>query len=85
MKVLVGKPERKRPLGGHGYRWEGNIRMDLREICSEVWTLSSISGEGPVVAFCEHGNEPLGSRRVGEFLDLLSDSKLLYNDSVSWS
>jgi len=28
--ILVGKCERKRPLGNHRHRWEGNIRMDLR-------------------------------------------------------
>jgi hypothetical protein len=31
-KVLVGKPEGKRPLGRPRRRWEGGIRMDLREI-----------------------------------------------------
>jgi len=30
-KVLVGKPEGKRPLGRPRRRWDG-IRMDLREI-----------------------------------------------------
>jgi hypothetical protein len=30
-KVLVGKPEGKRPLGRPRRRWEGGIRMDLRE------------------------------------------------------
>jgi hypothetical protein len=30
--VLVGKPERKRPLGRPRSRWEDNIRMDLREM-----------------------------------------------------
>jgi hypothetical protein len=29
---LVGKLERKRPLGRPRRRWEDNIRMDLREI-----------------------------------------------------
>jgi hypothetical protein len=29
---LVGKPERKRPLGGPRRKREYNIRMDLREI-----------------------------------------------------
>jgi len=28
-KVLVGRPERKRPLGRHGRRWEVSIKMDL--------------------------------------------------------
>jgi hypothetical protein len=31
-RILVGKPEGKRPLGRAGLRWEDNIRMDLREI-----------------------------------------------------
>ena len=31
-RVLVGKPEGKRPLGRPRHRWEGNIRMDLREV-----------------------------------------------------
>jgi hypothetical protein len=36
-KVLVGKPEVKRPLGRPRPRSEGGIRMDLREIGWEVW------------------------------------------------
>jgi len=28
-RVLVGKPERKRPLGRPRRRWEDNIKMDL--------------------------------------------------------
>jgi hypothetical protein len=31
-KILVGKPERKRPLGSTRGRWDDNIRVDLREI-----------------------------------------------------
>jgi hypothetical protein len=31
-KVLVGKPEGKRPLGRPRRRWEDGIRMDLPEI-----------------------------------------------------
>ena len=30
-KVLVGKPEVKRPLGRPRHRWEDNIKMDLEE------------------------------------------------------
>ena len=29
--VLVGKPERKRPLGRPRRRWDDNIKMDLQE------------------------------------------------------
>jgi hypothetical protein len=31
-RVLVGRPEGKRPLGRSRHRWEDNIKMDLREI-----------------------------------------------------
>jgi hypothetical protein len=31
-RILVGTPERKRPIGRPRRRWEDNIRMDLREI-----------------------------------------------------
>jgi hypothetical protein len=31
-RVLVGKPEGKRPLGRPGLRWEDNIKMDLQEV-----------------------------------------------------
>jgi len=31
-KILVGKPEGKRPLGRPRCRWEVNIGIDLREI-----------------------------------------------------
>jgi len=36
-RVLVGKPEGRRPLGRPRRRWEDNIRMDLREVgCGRV-------------------------------------------------
>jgi hypothetical protein len=31
-RVLVGKPEGKRPLGRPWLRWEDNIKMDLQEV-----------------------------------------------------
>ena len=31
-RVLVGKPEGKRPLGRSRRRWEDNIKMDLQEV-----------------------------------------------------
>jgi hypothetical protein len=30
-KILVGKPEEKRPLRRPGLRWEDNIKMGLKE------------------------------------------------------
>ena len=39
-RVLVRKPEGKRPLGRPRCRWEDNIKMDLKEVggCCEDWT-----------------------------------------------
>jgi hypothetical protein len=31
-RILVGKPERTRPLGRPRRRWVDNIKMDLREV-----------------------------------------------------
>ena len=31
-RVLVGKPEGKRPLGRPRRRWEDNIQLDLQEV-----------------------------------------------------
>ena len=38
-RVLVGKPEGKRPLGRPRRRWEDNIKMDLQEVggCCRDW------------------------------------------------
>ena len=34
-RVLVGKPEGKKPLGRPRHRWEDNIKMDLQEVGCE--------------------------------------------------
>jgi hypothetical protein len=31
-RILVRKPERKRPLGRPRRKWEDNVKMDLREL-----------------------------------------------------
>ena len=31
-RILVGKPESKRPLGRPRRRWEDNIKLDLRDV-----------------------------------------------------
>jgi hypothetical protein len=37
-RVLVGKPEGKRPLGRLRHGWKDEIRMDLRKIGWGVWS-----------------------------------------------
>jgi hypothetical protein len=31
-RILVGRPEGRRPLGRPWHRWENNIKMDLQEV-----------------------------------------------------
>jgi hypothetical protein len=54
-RVLIGRPEGKRPLRRPRLRWEDNIKMDLGD--------KGIDGTNWIrlAAFCEHGNEPSGS------------------------
>jgi hypothetical protein len=51
-RLLVGKPEGKRPLGRPRRRWMDNIKMDLLEI-----GLNVVDSESS----CKLGNEPSGS------------------------
>jgi hypothetical protein len=37
-RILVGKPDGKRPLGRTRRRWEDNIKMDLQEVEEIVGT-----------------------------------------------
>ena len=41
-KVLVTKPEGKRPLGRPRRRWEDNIKMDLEEVGRGLWGLDGV-------------------------------------------
>ena len=65
-RILVGKPEGKKPLKGPRRRWEDNIKMDLQEVgCGGVDWIEL----GQVAGTCECGNETSGSIKCGEFLD----------------
>jgi hypothetical protein len=39
-RILVGKPEGKRPLGRPRCMWVDNIKMDLREMECICWVLN---------------------------------------------
>ena len=48
-RILVGKPEEKRPLGKHRRRWEDNIMIYLQKMrCEGGWIGSSWLGIGTV-------------------------------------
>ena len=36
-RVLVGRPEGRKPLGRPKRRWEDNIKMDLKELGCDAW------------------------------------------------
>jgi hypothetical protein len=36
-RLLMGKPEGKKPLGKPRRRWENNIKMDIQEVGCGVW------------------------------------------------
>ena len=68
-RVLVGKPEGKRPLGRPRRRWVDNIRMDLQEVgCGHVdWI--GLAQDRDRWRTLVSANEPSGSVKCGEFLD----------------
>jgi hypothetical protein len=83
-KISVKKPEGKRPLERlTWHRWENNIKIYLKVIGCELDSCGT--GKGKAVGPYEHGNEPSGFTKGGEFLNQLSNYQLLNKDSVSLS
>jgi hypothetical protein len=37
-RVLVGRPEGRRPIGRPRRRWEDNVKMDLQEVGWGAWS-----------------------------------------------
>jgi hypothetical protein len=63
-RVLVGKPEGKRPLGRPRCTWEDNIKADLQEVGCGCMDLVELAKDRD-----RCGNELSGSIKSGEFLD----------------
>lgn len=66
--VLVRKPEGKRQIERPPYRWEGNIKADLKEIRFECMELIHWVRLGSSCSCCEHSNGPLGAINCNEFV-----------------
>ena len=68
-RVLVGKPEGKRPLGRQRRRWEDNIKMDHQEVgggrgdCMEL-----AQDRDRCKGTCGYGEGLSGSINAGNFL-----------------
>ena len=63
-RVFVGKPESKRPLGRPRRRWEGNIKINLREVGFDPRDCIALLKIGPMAGLCKGGNEPPGSLKA---------------------
>jgi hypothetical protein len=67
-RLLVGKPEGKRPLGRQRRMWVGNIKMNLTEI---GWGWRGLDwygeGQGQAGSSCECSNERSGSIKCWEY------------------
>jgi hypothetical protein len=64
-RILVGKPEGKRPLGRPRRRWVDNIKMYLKEIGWDgVDWIELAQGRDQWRALYEHGDEPPGSLKL---------------------
>jgi hypothetical protein len=68
-RVLVGKPEKKRPLGRPRRGWEDYIKMDLQKVGCMGMDWIDLGQERERWGTCECGNEPFGSIKCGEFLE----------------
>jgi hypothetical protein len=68
-RVLVGKPEGKRPLGRPRHRWEDNIKMDLQEVGEGRGDWMEVdSGLGQMAGTCGYGGKLSSSINAGNFL-----------------
>jgi hypothetical protein len=69
-RLLVGKPEGKRPLGRPRRRWVDNIRMDLGEVgWGDVDWIGLAKDKEQVESCCEFGIEPTGSMKCWETIE----------------
>ena len=64
-RVLMAKPEGRRPHGRPRRRWDDDIKMDFREVGWGTWTGSMLQRIGT----CDRGDEPSGSVKCGKFLE----------------
>ena len=84
-RVLVGKPEGKRPLGRPRRRWEDNIKMDLQEVgggCGDWMELAQDRDRWR--AFVSTVMNLRVPKYAGNFLTSCRNSWLLKKDSAPW-
>ena len=70
-RVLVGKPEGKRPLGRPRRRWEDNIKIALPEVgesCGDWMELAQDRDKWRALVGTVRSEEPSGPENAGNFL-----------------
>jgi hypothetical protein len=68
-RILVGKPEGKRPLGRPRRRWVDNIKMDLREVGWYGRDWIDLAQDSDRWRALVNSNEPSGSINCWEVLE----------------
>jgi hypothetical protein len=81
-RILVRKPEGKRPRGRPRRRWVDNTKMDLREIGWDGMDWVGLIWLRIGTSSCKHGNEPSGSIKCWEVLEWLHNWHLLKKGSA---
>jgi hypothetical protein len=67
-RVLVGKPDGKRPLGRPRRRWEDNIKLDLQKVGGGGGDWMELAQGREMAATCGYGEELSSSINAGNFL-----------------
>jgi len=69
-RVLLGKPEGRRPFGRPRRRWVDNIRIDLQEVgCGYMDWVGLVQDRDKWRTLVSAVMNPSGSVKCGEFLD----------------
>jgi hypothetical protein len=70
-RVLVGRPDSKRPLGKRKRRWDDIIKLDLQDVGWGGMDWIAVAQDGQVADAREFGNEFSGSAKCGKFIEQL--------------
>jgi hypothetical protein len=68
-RILVGRPEGRRPLGRPRRRWEDNIKMDLQEVGRGMDWIELAQDRDRWRALVNAVMNPSSSIKCGEFID----------------